>query len=254
MPNTGPLAVDTNSNIKTWGDEHPRMNWVGQSEYLQPGEECPSPTSFFRSRQPAAMRSLRNGGRASMPSGGNSLRELGNSDTATRTEPVEVTGLADSHRSRTHLLLIAGRLRARRGRRHLRIGQQRRGELSRTAPAWSIPTCSSRCPSRTPLQPPRWPREDSESNNGSLLARLTDGTVETCGSDTYRQLGNSGSTNQAVPVKIFSPARMTYRKDRHPRGHRLHRRQQQQRKDLVLGRRGSGWRNGVQDKTQSSLQ
>ena len=207
MPNAGALAVDTNGNVWAWGDDVHGVDCMGQSEYLTPVKVPLTDVTLISS---ASGHALYEAGGTLYACGGNSLGELGDGSTATRTGPVEVTGLAGqtvvglySSSQDAYALTAAGAIYA--------WGGNAEDELCNG---------SSVVYSDVPVQVPftdsspatQVAAGGSLSSNGSLLARLADGTVWACGSDTYGQLGDGGSTNQAVPVEVFPPAGVTYQK------------------------------------------
>jgi alpha-tubulin suppressor-like RCC1 family protein len=51
----------------------------------------------------------------------------------------------------------------------------------------------------------------SINSNGQTIVMLSNGTLRAWGTDTFSQLGDGGTTNQLLPIKIAPPAGVTYK-------------------------------------------
>ena len=205
MPNAGALAVDTNGNVWAWGSDIHGVDCMGDSEYLTPVELPLRDVTLISS---ASGHALYEAGDTLYACGGNSLGELGDGSTAVHSGPVAVTGLSGqtvvglySSSQDAYALTAAGAVYA--------WGGNAEDELCNG---------SSVTHSDVPVQVPftdsspatQVAAGGSLASNGSLLVKLADGTLWACGSDTYGQLGDGGSTNQALPIEVIPPAGVTY--------------------------------------------
>ena len=206
MPNAGALAVDTNGNVWAWGDDVHGVDCMGQSEYLTPVELPLTGVTLISS---ASGHALYEAGSTLYSCGGNSLGELGDGSTATPTGPVVVTGLAGqtvvglySSSQDAYALTAAGAIYA--------WGGNAEDELCNgSGVAYSDVPVQVPFTDSSPAN--QMAAGGSLSSNGSLIVGLADGTFWACGSDTYGQLGDGGSTNQALPIEVLPPAGVTYR-------------------------------------------
>ena len=206
MPNAGALAVDTDGNVWAWGDDVHGVDCMGDTQFLSPVEVPLSHVTLISS---ASGHALYEAGGTLFACGGNSLGELGDGKTAAHTGPVAVTGLAGqtvvglySSSQDAYALTASGALYA--------WGGNAEDELCNG---------SSVSDSDVPVQVPftdsapvtQVAAGGSLATNGSLLVGLADGTFWACGSDTFGQLGDGGSTNQALPIQVNPPAGVTYK-------------------------------------------
>ena len=205
MPNAGALAVDTNGNVWAWGDDVHGVDCMGTTQFLTPVEVPLSDVTLISS---ASGHSLYVSGGTLYACGGNALGELGDGKTGAHTGPVAVTGLAGqtvvgvySSSEDAYALTASGALYA--------WGGNAQDELCNGSHATD---------SNVPIQVPftdsspvtQVAAGGSLDSNGSLFVGLADGTFWACGSDTFGQLADGGSTNQALPIAVTPPAGVTY--------------------------------------------
>jgi alpha-tubulin suppressor-like RCC1 family protein len=205
MPNAGALAVDTNGDVWAWGKDVHGVDCMGDTQYLTPVE---LPLSHVTLISSASGHALYEAGGTLYACGGNSLGELGDGSTAGRTGPVAVTDLSGqtvvglySSSEDSYALTAAGAVYA--------WGGNAEDELCNG---------STVADSDVPVQVPftdsspatQVAAGGSLASNGSLLVRLADGTLWACGSDTYGQLGDGGSTNQNLPIEVVLAEGVTY--------------------------------------------
>lgn len=206
MPNAGALAVDTNGNVWAWGDDIHGVDCMGTTEFLTPVEVPLSNVTLVSSASGHALY-VSNG--TLYACGGNGLGELGDGHLGPHSGPIAVTGLAGqtvvgvfSSSEDAYALTSAGALYA--------WGGNAQDELCNG---------SSVKESDVPVQVPftdsspvtQVSAGGSLDSNGSLFVGLADGTFWTCGSDTFGQLGDGGTTNQSLPIEVTPPAGVTYK-------------------------------------------
>ena len=206
MPNAGALAVDTNGNVWAWGDDVHGVDCMGTTQFLTPVQVPISHVTLISS---ASGHALFESAGTLYACGGNSLGELGDGHTGAHTGPIAVTGLTGqtvigvySSSEDAYALTASGALYAWGG-----IAQDELCNGSHVA--------DSDVPVQVPFTDSSPVTEvtagGSLDTNGSLLVGLADGTFWACGSDTLGQLGDGGSTNQALPIQVNPPAGVTYK-------------------------------------------
>jgi alpha-tubulin suppressor-like RCC1 family protein len=205
MPNAGALAVDTNGNVWAWGDDIHGVDCMGTTQYLTPVEVPLSHVTLISS---ASGHALYESGGTLYACGGNGLGELGDGHLGAHTGPVAVTGLAGqtvvglySSSEDAYALTSSGALYA--------WGGNAQDELCNGSSVKD-----SDVPVRVPFTDSSPVTQvaagGSLDTNGSLFVGLADGSFWACGSDTYGQLGDGGSTNQSLPIVVSPPAGVTY--------------------------------------------
>jgi alpha-tubulin suppressor-like RCC1 family protein len=205
MPNAGALAVDTDGNVWAWGEDVHGVDCMSATQFLTPVEVPLGNVTLITS---ASGHALYESGGTLYACGGNGLGELGDGSRAGHSGPIAVTGLAGqtiigvySSSQDEYALTASGALYA--------WGGNAEDELCNG---------SSVVDSDVPVQVPftdsspvtQVAAGGSLATNGSLLVGLADGTFWACGSDTFGQLGDGGSTNQALPIAVTPPAGVTY--------------------------------------------
>ena len=147
------------------------------------------------------------GGRSAC--GGNSLGELGDGNTKSATGPVAVTGLTGqtvvglySSSQDAYALTESGAVYA--------WGGNAEDELCNgsTVADSDVPALVPVTDSSEAIQV----AAGGISEQWVAFFGLADGTFWACGSDTYGQLGDGGSVNQPLPVKVSPPTGVTYQK------------------------------------------
>jgi alpha-tubulin suppressor-like RCC1 family protein len=206
MPNAGALAVDTNGNVWAWGDDVHGVDCMGTTQFLTPVQVPISHVTLISS---ASGHALFESAGTLYACGGNSLGELGDGHTGAHTGPIAVTGLTGqtvigvySSSEDAYALTASGALYA--------WGGNAQDELCNGSHV-----ADSDVPVQVPFTDSSPVTEvtagGSLDTNGSLLVGLADGTFWACGSDTFGQLGDGGSTNQALPIQVNPPAGVTYK-------------------------------------------
>ena len=205
MPNAGALALDTSGNVWAWGEDVHGVDCMGSTQYLAPVEVPLSDVTLVSS---ASGHALYEAGGTLYACGGNSLGELGDGKRSAHTGPVAVTGLTGqtvigvySSSEDEYALTASGAVYA--------WGGNAQDELcSGSGAAFSdVPVLVPFSNSSPAVQ---IAAGGSLDTNGSLLVGLADGTFWACGSDAYGQLGDGGSTNQALPIELVPPTGVTY--------------------------------------------
>lgn len=206
MPNAGALAVDTNGNVWAWGDDVHGVDCMGTTQYLTPVE---IPISHVTLISSASGHALYESNGTLYSCGGNGLGQLGDGKGGSHTGPiavdlpsgVTVTGVFSSSEN-GYALTSTGALYA--------WGGNAQDELCN-----GTSVKDSNTPIRVPFTDASPVTQvaagGSLDSNGSLFVGLADGTFWACGSDTYGQLGDGGSTNQSLPIEVAPPAGVTYK-------------------------------------------
>ena len=206
MPNAGALALDTNGNVWAWGDDIHGVDCMGTTQYLTPVEVPLSHVTLVSSASGHALYEL---GGTLYACGGNGLGELGDGHLGAHTGPIAVTGLTGqtvvgvySSSEDAYALTASGALYA--------WGGNAQDELCNGSSVKD-----SDVPIRVPFADSSPVNQvaagGSLDTNGSLFVGLADGTFWACGSDTFGQLGDGGSTNQSLPIAVTPPAGVTYK-------------------------------------------
>ena len=205
LPYEGGLAIDSNGNAWGWGLNSAGYLCLGNTtEQLVPVQ---LPFSDVTAMTGQSDHTTYDAGGTVYSCGGNANGVLGNGTTRASTTPVKVSNLPTgqvvflaSSWENTGALLANGT--------YLDWGYNAQGQLGDGQ--FGV---SSWVPVRVPLPLPVTQVFQGGSNapNGQTLAILSDGSLRAWGNDSYGQLGDGKTSNEASPITIFPPLGVTYR-------------------------------------------